>query len=154
MWLFGFIYNRVNYFHVYSLPKTDHFIKHLFLFWVTSWRKKGWRDNRWIQIAVFLPQFIASSGWSRKLTQTVKINIDENNLNSLNKFQLFSFLPRKQKSGHNHNSFWKKAQIHFPLLGWSSQVFTTKTITLIHCRSLSAWSLGLRIPEKWSFLFP
>ena len=79
MWLFGFICYCVNYFHVYLFPKTDHLLKHLFLFRVTSWRKKGWRDNRWIQITVFLRQLIASSGWSRSWRKKVKINIDENN---------------------------------------------------------------------------
>ena len=89
MWLFGFIYNRVNYFHVYSLPKTDHLIKHLFLFRVTSWRKKGWRDNRWIQLAIFFTSTYRVKWLKSKLTQKVKINIDENNLKELRRKRNF-----------------------------------------------------------------
>ena len=98
MWLFGFFYYCVNYFQVYSLPKTDHFINHLFLFRVTSWREKGWRDNRGIQLAIFFTSTYRVKWLKSKLAQTVKINIDENNLKIPNtdKTRLFeiSFVPK------------------------------------------------------------
>ena len=49
-WKFGFIYFHLNPFRVTSFPEIEIAALLSDLFWATSWREKGWRDNRWIQI--------------------------------------------------------------------------------------------------------